>query len=133
MRKENETATTTNNDKGINFYCRVCNKGYETLKEANVCEIQCLAKEEEKDIDRKILEIDQQIAILENEKSAILDGIAELKGELKDAEMAIEEYKKERMTLKNPTFYKVNDKDVSEEEFDKAMKDFFKSLSIFRC
>ena len=131
--KKNETVTMTNNeDKAINFYCRVCNKGYETLKEANACEIQCLVKEDEKDIDKKILEIDQQIAILENEKSAILDEIAELKGELRDTEMAIEEYKKERITLKNPTFYKVNDKDVSEEEFDKVIKDFFKSFSFFR-
>ncbi len=131
--KKNETATMTNNgDKAMNFYCRVCNKGYETLREANACEIQCLVKEDEKDIDKKILEIDQQIAILENERNAILDEIAELKGELQDTEMAIEEYKKERKTLKNPASYKINDKDVSEEEFDKVIQDFFKSFSFFR-
>lgn len=129
--KKNETTMMNDGNKAINFYCRVCNKGYETLKEANACEIQCLVKEDEKDIDKKILEIDQQIAILENEKSAILDEIAELKGEFKDTEMAIEEYKKERRTLKNPASYKIDGKDVSEEEFDKAMKDFFKSFSFF--
>ena len=46
--------------------------------------------------------------------------------------MVIEEYKKERRTLKNPASYKINDKDVSEEEFDKAIKDFLKSFSFFR-
>lgn len=126
-KKENLNETTN-----VIYVCRVCGKRYDTIKEANICEAECLDKEEmeknAKDIEQKIKENCVKVEAIKNQIEELENQLNHLDTELDKLEQEGCNLVFQKRNLQKKENYILNGKSVSKDDFNKEIDKFFDNI-----
>lgn len=126
-KKENLNETTN-----VIYVCRVCGKRYDTIKEANICEAECLDKEEmeknAKDIEQKIKENCVKVEAIKNQIEELEKQLNHLDTELDKLEQEGCNLVFQKQNLQKKENYILNGKSVSKDDFNKEIDKIFDNI-----